>query len=220
MAQVVLSVISRVLGRVFGLAPRLRWLACVLLAVAVTACSSNGIGPRLLDPQDVDLSAKRPGTLRSHHSSAAPDSGKSGYQLFEGSGLAASSEENAEPPPGVTASDGQYTINIDKADINEAAKLILNETLGLNYIVDPRVQGTVTLVTNRPLTAEKVLEAVEAALRLNGAALVQSDGAAKIVALQEVLEGELGQADAPGTTTPGYGLSVVPLRHIGTNNML
>lgn len=190
-----------------------------LLAVFLAACTQN-LGSRLLEPGDVDLSAKRPGTLRSHHSSAPPSSaGRAGYQLFEGSGLQAADDE-AEPPPGVVDSGGKYTINIDKAGINEAAKLILGETLGLNYLVDPRVQGTITLSTARPLTGQEVLEVFEASLRLNGAALVQSDGAAKVVALQELLEGELGSAGGAEGQSFGYGLSAVPLKFIGPNNML
>ncbi len=199
---------------------RLRWIALGLLASLITACSQN-LGSRLLEPRDVDLSPKRPGTmLQSHHSSAAPPAaGRAGYQLFEGSGLQAADEE-AEPPPGVVDTGGKYTINIDKAAINEAAKLILGETLGLNYLVDPRVQGTITLSTARPLTGQEVLEVFEAALRLNGAALVQSDGAAKVVALQELLEGELGSADKSDAQSFGFGLSAVPLKYIGPNNML
>jgi general secretion pathway protein D len=200
-------------------AGRSRWAALGLLAVILAACSQN-LGSRLLEPGDVDLGAKQPGTLRSHHSTAAPPAAsRSGYQLFEGSGLQAADDE-AEPPPGVVDTNGKYTINIDKAGINEAAKLILSETLGLNYLVDPRVQGTITLSTARPLTGPEVLEVFEAALRLNGAALVQSDGAAKVVALQELLEGELGSVDKGDGQSFGYGLSAVPLKYIGPSNML
>ncbi len=197
-----------------------RWLVLCLIATVIAACSQN-LGSRLLEPNDVDLSAKRPGTMRnSHHSSAPPGAaGRGTYQLFEGSGLQASDDE-AEPAPGVVDTGGKYTINIDKAPITEAAKLILGETLGLNYLVDPRVQGTVTLSTVRPLTGQEVLEVFEAALRLNGAALVQSNGAAKVVALQELLEGEMGSADNGDGQSSGFGLSAVPLKYIGPNNML
>ena len=97
--------------------------------------------------------------------------------------------------------DGKFTVNVDEATLGEAAKLILGETLGYNYILDPRVQGSVTLVSNRPLSARELLNSFEAALRLAGAALIQSDGSYKIVALQEVLEGEMGQADLGKTVS-------------------
>jgi general secretion pathway protein D len=192
-----------------------------LVALFASSCTSN-YGSRLLAPDDLDLSAKKPGQLRSHHSTPAQPLGdRAKYQLFEGSGLVASSDDSSEPLPGVVDTGGKYTINVDKAEINDSAKLILGETLGLNYLVDPRVQGTITLSTVRPLTAEQVLEVFEAALRLNGAALVQADGAAKIVAMQEVLEGELGSVDVNGENSKrGFGVSVVPLDFIGPNNML
>jgi general secretion pathway protein D len=198
-----------------------RRLVLWCLIVLTTACTSSGVGTRLLDPSYTDLSAKKPGTLHSHHSSPVPGvTGRTDYQIFEGSGLA-SGDGFVEPPPGVGAADGQYTINIDKADINAAAKLILGETLGLNYIVDPRVQGTITLSTNRPLSEQEVVDAFEAALRLNGAAMVMSGDTAKIVAMQEMLEGEVGSADlGRDSESLGFGVSAVPLRYIGPTNML
>ena len=55
-----------------------------------------------------------------------------------------------DPPAGVgQLDDGKFTVNVDQASLPESAKLILGETLGFNYTVDPRVQGTVTLVSNR-----------------------------------------------------------------------
>ena len=109
---------------------------------------------------------------------------------------------------------------MDEATIGEAAKLILGETLGYNYILDPRVQGSVTLVSNRPLSARELLNSFEAALRLAGAALIQSDGNYKIVALQEVLEGEMGPADLGKAVSPGYGVSAIPLRYIAPQTLM
>ena len=198
-------------------------LAC-LMAVAVAGCNARlgGLESNLPGPDDVDLGAKKPRTSISRGETAtAPDAQRGSYQIFPGQ--PPRDTDGALPAPGVTEEGGKYSINIDGADLAQAAKLILGETLGLNYIVDPRVQGTITLASSRPLSAREALDAFEAALRLNGAVLVRSEGLVKVVASQEVIDGEMGVADlgtAGGTASPGYGVSVVPLRFIGVTNMM
>lgn len=202
-----------------NLAVRHTWLLSLALVLALTGCMANP-SAQLESPQQVDLRAKARGKL-DRREGAALSNGASGGQTFFPGSSAGLGEYGGEPPPGVSESGGKFTINLDRADINEASRLVLGETLGLNYVVDPRVQGTVTLSSSRPLAAGEVLDAFEAALRHNGAALIQSGGLAKVVALQEVLEGEPGVADLDsGKTSPGYGVSAVPLRYISGANMM
>ena len=40
---------------------------------------------------------------------------------------------------------GEVTLNFVDADLREVVKAILGDTLGANYVMDPQVQGTVTL---------------------------------------------------------------------------
>jgi general secretion pathway protein D len=176
----------------------------------------------LENPTQIDLTAKTPRKLTNRNEGPALKTRNQGtrYEVFPGASSAIS-DDGSEPPPGVGAlDDGKFTVNVDQAGLPEAAKLILGETLGYNYTIDPRVQGSVTLVSNRPLSARELLSAFEAALRLSGAALIQSDGNFKIVALQEVLDGEMGTADIGKGVSPGYGVSAIPLRYIGANNLM
>lgn len=164
----------------------------------------------------VDLNAKVPRKITNRGEGPALKTRSSGgrYEVFTGS-HGASLEEDGEPNPGVgVQEDGTFTVNVDQASLAESAKLILGETLGYSYILDPRVQGSVTLVSNRPLKARELLSAFEAALRLSGAALIKSDGGFKIVALQEVLEGEMGTADLGKAVSPGFGVNAIPLRYV------
>ena len=200
----------------FGLA--LRALVCALL-VLVSACGNN-LGNTLENPQQVDLTAKKPQKVGRREGSVLSSGAQGGQQLFPGQDLGTAATAN-EPPPGVSESDGKYSINIDRADIAEASRLVLGETLGYNYVIDPRVQGTITISSTRPLSSREVLDAFEAALRLDGAALIRTDGLAKVVALQEVIDGETGSADLDsGRTSPGFGVSAVPLRYISPTNMM
>ena len=63
-------------------------------------------------------------------------------------------------------------MNFENAEIHAVAKTLLGDILQLNFVVDPRVQGTVTLSSVRPVARQDVLPAFESALRMQNAAIV------------------------------------------------
>jgi general secretion pathway protein D len=102
-------------------------------------------------------------------------------------------------------------INFEGADVSSVAKTLLGDVLHLNFVVDPKVQGTVTLASVGPIPRKDVLPTLESALRMQNAAIVHDGKLVKIVPLP----------DAPGHSPvsaglgePGFGISVVPLRYI------
>jgi general secretion pathway protein D len=87
---------------------------------------------------------------------------------------------------------------------------LLGDILQLNFVVDPRVQGTVTLSSVRPVARQDVLPAFESALRMQNAAIVHEGKFVKIVPMADAA----GQAAiSVGAGEPGFGVSVVPLRY-------
>ena len=195
-----------------------------LLCAAALVIASCGADPsaRLESPGQIDLTAKTPQkvTTRNEGPALKTRTQQARYEVFPGVN-APLTDDGGEPPPGVGAQDdGTFTVNVDQASVGEAAKLILGETLGYNYTIDPRVQGTVTLVSNRPLSTRELLSAFEASLRLSNAVLIQSEGVFKIVATQEVLDGEMGTADFGKGISPGYGVNAIPLRYVAAANIM
>lgn len=171
----------------------------------------------------VDLTAKKPQRITSRNDGKVNvANGRGRYEVIPGMSASDFGDGGGgDPPAGVGAlDDGKFTVNVDQASLPESAKLILGETLGYNYTIDPRVQGTVTLVSNRSLTGRELISAYEAALRLAGAALIQSEGNYKIVALQEVLDGEMGSPDLGKGISPGYGVNAIPLRYVSPANVM
>jgi general secretion pathway protein D len=171
----------------------------------------------------INLNAKKPQRITNRNDGQVKVPGQRGrYEVIPGMSAADFGDGGAgDPPSGVGAlDDGKFTVNVDQASLPESAKLILGETLGYNYTIDPRVQGTVTLVSNRSLSGRELISAYEAALRLAGAALIQSDGNYKIVALQEVLDGEMGTPDLGKGVSPGYGVNAIPLRYVGPASVM
>ena len=119
------------------------------------------------------------------------------------------------------AASGDVTLNFENANIREVVKVILDDLLNENYLLDPRVQGGVTLQTSRPLPKDALVPTLELVLRMNGAALVKRDGAYHIVPRAEALSGapapQLGNSDAP--LPSGFGIRIVPLEFIAATEM-
>jgi len=72
------------------------------------------------------------------------------------------------------------TLNFSNADIEAVARTMAVVT-GRDVVVDPRVKGTINLVTDRPIPPATAFNQFAAALRLQGFAVVEADGLYKIV---------------------------------------
>ena len=89
----------------------------------------------------------------------------------------------------------QATLNFVGADIESVVKAIGHYTRN-TFIIDPRVKGTINLVSEKPVTKAQALQMLASTLRLQGFAVVKADGFLKVVP----------EADAKlqaGPTTPG-----------------
>jgi general secretion pathway protein D len=72
------------------------------------------------------------------------------------------------------------TLNFVNADIEAVARTMAAIT-GRNIVVDPRVKGTITLSTDRPVAPQQAYNQFLAALRLSGFTVVDSGGVLKLV---------------------------------------
>ena len=70
---------------------------------------------------------------------------------------------------------GPVTLNFANAEIDAVARTLAVIT-GRNVVVDPRVKGTMTLVTTTPVTPAQALRQFSSQLRTQGFALVESSG--------------------------------------------
>ena len=119
------------------------------------------------------------------------------------------------------SSEGELVVNFVDADVREVARTVLGDLLGHNYLIDSKVQGTVTLQSSRPLARELLMTALQAALRINGAALVEAGDLYKIVPLAEVVAHSRAIVTAVGDIPPrpGHGVYIVPLQFIAASEM-
>jgi general secretion pathway protein D len=71
-------------------------------------------------------------------------------------------------------SDATITLNLKNADIREVAATI-GEITDKNFIIDPRVQGKVTVLSSEPISASAVYKAFLSVLQVHGLAAVPTE---------------------------------------------
>lgn len=107
--------------------------------------------------------------------------------------------------------DGTVSLNFVNVDIRDAAKAVLGDILGLDYVVEASVQGTVTVETAQPVAPAEILPAFENGLRAAGMGLVKRAGGYAVVPLAEARR----QPALVGSQSPGFGTEAVTLRYVG-----
>src|SRR3984893_4423683 len=112
-------------------------------------------------------------------------------------------------PAAIVMGDG-VQLNFEGADIQSVAKTVLGDTLGINFVVDPRVQGDVTLASTGPIPRKDVLPVFESVLRMSNAAVVHEGNLVKIVPVAEATG--TGAVNI-GAGQAGFGVSIVPLHY-------
>jgi len=107
-------------------------------------------------------------------------------------------------------------MNFEGADVQTVAKTLLGDILQLNFVVDPRVQGNVTLASAGPISRKDVLPAFESVLKMQNAAIVRTGDLVKVVPMAEASG---SGAINVGTGEPGFGVSLVPLRYTSASTV-
>jgi general secretion pathway protein D len=114
-----------------------------------------------------------------------------------------------------TGSGSGYDLNFENAPVAAVAKVILGDVLGVGYTIDPRVQGTVTLASVRPVPKADALYVLENALRMSGVALVRDRTGYRLLPANEAGPGGIDRVGAEA----GQGISVVPLRYVSAQTV-
>ena len=74
----------------------------------------------------------------------------------------------------------QANFNFVNADIESVIKAI-GDYSGVTFIIDPRVKGTLSLVSEKPLSKAQALQLLASVLRMQGYAVVNANGYSKVV---------------------------------------
>ena len=112
-----------------------------------------------------------------------------------------------------------YELNFENTPVTNVAKVVLGDILGVGYTIDPRVQGTISLASGRPVPKADILFVLENALRVSNVVLVRETAGYRIVPLGDAIGS--GNVDSdPARAEPGYGVSVVPLQYVSAPTLI
>jgi len=137
-------------------------LACLAAGLAIgllTGCDLTSLSeqrqhlPDAFDTvQNTNLEPRYPQELGQQSPPGKPTPGASYYG--QDANANASRTDAAAVKP---ADNGEgYELNFENAAVTTVAKVILGDILGVGYTIDPRVQGTVTLTSGRPVPKSDV----------------------------------------------------------------
>lgn len=138
-------------------------------------------------------------------------------EIYKGTGSLINKKSAARAGSSNVAGD-DVTLMFQDAPIEEVATTILGDLMGMAYVIDERVAGTVSLKTGRPIPRNALVAVMEGILKTNNAVLVENNGVFHIVPAEE----NLSSIVAPSLkldANKGYQVIVVPLRYIAADEM-
>jgi general secretion pathway protein D len=192
----------------------------LLSAGLLASCNSATIGATsdtneidVLDKvRSLDILPRQPQQVNVSQSNAGQRGRSAVYEGTEVTNIA-----EARPQP--IASGNGFDLNFENTPVATVAKVVLGDILGTGYTIDPRVQGTVSLVSIKPVSKSDIIFVLENALRLSGVVLIRDTAGYRLTPLGDAVGS--GRVDgAAASPEPGYGVSVVPLQYVSAQTVL
>ena len=186
-------------------------LFLLLLLAACSTAGSNGSWLADVHParHGVPLSRNGIDANQPGPNAGAPGSGpvafsRAGTGVFTGSTASVEEVRTPSGEPGVT-------LNLVNVPVSQATQTVLGDLLGLNFVVDERVEGMVTVQTTSPVSKTAMVDLFETVLRSRGAAIVEDAGFYRVVPDSDARAGVATKAAAG--VRPGLSIQVVPLAY-------
>jgi general secretion pathway protein D len=188
-------------------------------ASLLTSCNSATIGNGdtadidVLDKvRSLDILPRQPPQVNG----SQPNAGQRGRAaVYNGTEVTDIPETRPQP----AASGNGFDLNFENTPVATVAKVVLGDILGTGYTIDPRVQGTVSLVSVKPVAKSDIVFVLENALRLSGVVLVRDTAGYRLTPIGDAVGS--GRVDAAASSPePGYGVSVVPLQYVSAQTVL
>ena len=122
----------------------------------------------------------------------------------------AGAELSNTPNPGVT-------LKFDNADIYDVLQVVLGDILKLDYIIDPSVQGRITLKSTGAISMADIFSALETALSTSNIAIVRQGKTYKVLRDAAAVRDSLsGQGVGAGSVV----MQIIPLRFVQANQLV
>jgi general secretion pathway protein D len=135
----------------------IRFAACSLAVIAVAGCSTPGaigptanVQPKLAgQPVSLDTFAYDPTPTGAVPLPSPSSQAVATTEPGDGQMIGSSSKRQRGG-----ASDANIVLNLSSVPLQQAAKTVLGDMIGVNYVIDPRVDGVVSVQTTQPVNSK------------------------------------------------------------------
>jgi general secretion pathway protein D len=121
--------------------------------------------------------------------------------------------------PNRTTGGGDISFNFSNLDVREVLRNVLGDQMNLPYVVDPKVQATVTAQTGGPIPRSAVLPMLENILRASGVALVQVNGVYRAMPLEDASKSGVESLAAERPGAAGFAVRALPLKFVAAADL-
>ncbi len=200
-----------------------RFAACLAASFAVSGCSAPGaIGPTVSaqprlsgQPASLDSLAYDPTPTGAVPLPSPSSKAVATTEAGDGQMIGDSPRRQRG-----SSSEANVVLNLSSVPLQQAAKTVLGDMIGVNYVVDPRVDGVVSVQTTQPVNKGDALELFQAALAPIGAVLVQSRGIYRIAPADQAATGVVSTDRSSGANAVGgNGMRVVSLKYVSATEL-
>ncbi|MFN3628819.1 MAG: type II secretion system secretin GspD [Casimicrobiaceae bacterium] len=120
--------------------------------------------------------------------------------------------------PARAGSGRPVSFSFENGDIREVVKNILGDLLGENYIIDPRVQGQITMRTAKPIPESDAVAMLESILRGLGHVLVREGAYWRVLPAADT-RGLIRPVPATVEAQRGMVTTIYPVKSVGVNEI-
>ena len=109
------------------------------------------------------------------------------------------------------------TLKFDNAEIYEVAQTVLGDILRLDYVLDPSIQGRITLNTAAPVSMADVYNVLEGVLALNGISIIRDGKVYKVVRDANAVRDTVS-FEAAGENSPL--IQIIPVKFVQASQLV
>lgn len=110
-------------------------------------------------------------------------------------------------------------VNFEATPLEDVVHGIMGDILGLDYVVEGKIPGNVTLRSQSPIARKELLVVLESMLEANGATMVRGAQGRYIVTASKTFKTRTPRYERPGSKGVGFSNVIVPLEYIGATQM-
>lgn len=165
-------------------------------------------------PQDSKSVAAQTAAPADEPMQSMPDVDRPQSILLRGTGARV-----AMPPPRpAIALDGDAVmLNFEQAPLNDVIHTILGDTLALDYVIENKVPGKITLRTRSPVPRDQLLPILESLLRNNNVVMIRGPNDRFFISASANITSTVPRFDS--APSEGFSNVIVPLQYISAREM-